>query len=150
MASASVERPHRSEGIAMRPSRFLRGALVAFVGIAGAAVFECVRGYAGGFDACVAAIACVAALGLGALRWMRRLPVAIDVHADTFTTWDRGGDARHWRIAGCAQWGGWLLALTLRAETGRTRTLLIAADSIDSDTFRQIAVSARRAARAYL
>jgi lysylphosphatidylglycerol synthetase-like protein (DUF2156 family) len=150
MSSVNVERPHRSDGIAMRPSRFLLGAMAAFAGIAGAAVFVCVRGYAGVFDAAVAAIVCVAALGIAARRWMRRQPAAIDAHAETLTIRDRRGDVRQWRIVGCAQWGGWLLALTLSADKGGTRTLLIASDSLDSDTFRQIAVSARRAARAYL
>lgn len=52
-------------------------------------------------------------------------------------------------IIGCTQFG-WLLALTLTEGHGKRRTLLIAADSIDADRFRQLAVSARRAARAYL
>jgi hypothetical protein len=150
MASVCTERPHRGEGIAMRPSRFLLGALAAFVGVAAAAVFECVLGRGGPFEASLAAFVCVAALGLAAVRWHRRQPAAIEGRNDSLMTWDRDGRASSWRITGCAQWGGRLLALTLIAENGTTRTLPIASDAIDPDTFRQLAVSARRAAQAYL
>jgi hypothetical protein len=150
MASAWVNRPHREAGIAMRPSRFLRAALIAFTGVATTAVFQTVASRSTFFDATVFAIICAAALGLAARRWLRRQPVAIDFHADGLTTRTRQGDARHWRIVGCAQFGGRFLALTLSEANRRTNTLLIPADAIDSDTFRQLAVSARRAARAYL
>ncbi|MEZ2351297.1 hypothetical protein [Caballeronia sp. RCC_10] len=61
----------------------------------------------------------------------------------------RGG-AQYFSIIGCAQWSGRLLALTLSSGKNGRRTLLVAADAVDSDTFRQLAVRARRAASAYL
>jgi hypothetical protein len=148
MTGARVERPHRDSRIAMRPSRFLLAAMAVFIGVAGAAVFGCVLGHSGVLHGVVAGVICIAALSLAARRWWHAQPVAIESHADSLTTWDRSGEAHHWQIVGCAQLGGRFLALTLASN--KKRTLLIAADSIDPDSFRQLAVHARRAAQAYL
>lgn len=148
MTGACVERPYRDSRIAMRPSRFLLAAMAVFIGVAGAAVFGCVLGHFGLFHAVVVSSTSIAALSLAARRWWHAQPVAIESHADSLTTWDRSGEAHHWQIVGCAQLGGRFLALTLASN--KKRTLLIAADSIDPDTFRQLAVHARRAAQAYL
>jgi hypothetical protein len=150
MTGAFVNRPHGDERIAMRPSLFLRLCLAAFIAVAGASVFLGTQPHFRTFDAYVAAIVCIVLLGLCARRWLLNQPLAIRTHADSLATFARDGQERHWQIVGCAQFGGWLLALTLTEGQGRPRTLLIAADSIDSDAFRQLAVSARRAARAYL
>jgi hypothetical protein len=150
MTGAFVNRPHGIERVAMRPSVFLRVALGFFAGVAGACVFEAVSAHAGPVDACVAAAVCIALLGLCARRWLRSQPAAIRTHADSLATFGRDGRVRHWQIIGSAQFGGWLLALTLSEGQGKPHTLLIPADSIDTDTFRQLAVSARRAAHAYL
>jgi hypothetical protein len=155
MASAYVNRPHRetgsTPGVPMRPSRFLRGALLGFVSVAGASVFQCV--FAHSEHAGQAAAACaatVAALGLASYRWMRAQPATIDLHSDGLTLSNRAGKLRHTHIAGCAQWSGRLLALTLAGTRGQRETLLVAADSVDADTFRQLAVQARRAAASHL
>ena len=155
MASACVDRPHRetgsTPGVAMRPSRFLRIALLGFVSVAAGSVCQCV--FAHTEHAGHAAVACavtVAALGLASYRWMRAQPAAIGLHSDGLTLWSRTGEMRHTRIAGCAQWSGRLLALTLFGARGRRETLLVAADSVDADTFRQLAVQARRAAASHL
>jgi hypothetical protein len=155
MASACVIRPHRDTGFApgvpMRPSRFLRGALLGCVGIASAAVCQCVfahTGHAG--DAAVAGVVTVAALGVASYRWMRAQPAAVRVLSDGLTLWNRSGDLRAMRIEGCAQWSDRLLALTLATPRGRREALLVAADSIDAETFRQLAVQARRAAASHL
>jgi len=154
MTGAQQHRPHREAGnlprIPMRPSRFVLVALVVFMAVAGAAVFECIAGHFGAFDGTVAALVVTALLGFAASRWRRRQPVAIALHADGLTVWDRAGGAQYFSIIGCAQWSGRLLALTLSSGKNGRRTLLVAADAVDSDTFRQLAVRARRAASAYL
>ncbi|MDR5737868.1 protein YgfX [Caballeronia sp. LZ016] len=154
MTGAQEHRPHREAGtlprIPMRPSRFVLAALGVFIAVAGAAVFECVAGRFGAFDGAVAALVALALLGVAAARWRRRQPVAIALHADGVTVWERASGTHYLAIVGCAQWSGRLLALTLSAGKGRPRTLLVAADTVDSDTFRQLAVRARRAASAYL
>ena len=158
MAGACVNRPHRetgsTPGVAMRPSRFLRGAIVGFIGIAGMSVFQCVFAHMQhSGHAAVASVATIAALGLLALGWMRRQPVALELHGDSLTLLNRTGrdqPMRHMRIAGCAQWSGRLLALTLLDARGRREALLVAADSVDAETFRQLSVQARRAAASHL
>ena len=155
MAGACVDRPHRetgsTPGVAMRPSRFLRGAIVGFIGIAGMSVFQCVFAHMQhSGHAAVASVATIAALGLFALGWMRRQPVALELHGDSLTLLNRMGQAHHTRIAGCAQWSGRLLALTLLDARGRRETLFVAADSVDAETFRQLSVQARRAAASHL
>ncbi|SAK69501.1 lipoprotein [Caballeronia temeraria] len=151
MAGACVNRPHRDAGVALRPSRFLRGAMLGFAGVASASVFQCV--FAHTEHAGHAAVACavtLAALGLASYRWMRAQPSAISLSSGGVTVWNRTGAMRHTRIAGCAQWSGKLLALTLLDARGRRETLVVAADSIDADTFRQLSVEARRAAASHL
>ncbi|WP_244815568.1 protein YgfX [Caballeronia sp. Lep1P3] len=154
MTGALENRPHREAGtpprVPMRPSRFLLGALGAFVAVAGAAVFKTVFARFGLLHATVASLACVAGLALAAVRWTRRQPVAIGLHADGLTVWERAGTSQYRRIVGCAQWGGRLLTLSLSSEKGGAQTLVVAADCLDPDTFRQLCVRARRAAGAYL
>ncbi|QSN60525.1 hypothetical protein JYK05_09130 [Caballeronia sp. M1242] len=153
MTSAHLNRPHGKAGtpprIPMRPSRFLFAALIGFVVLADAAVFRAVFAQFGPLHATVAALACLAVLALAGVRWTLRQPAAIGLHADGVTVWNRAGYAQYRRIVGCAQWGA-VVALTLSSEKGGPRALLVAADSIDPDTFRQLAVRARRAASAYL
>jgi hypothetical protein len=136
-----MERPHLQTKTAMRPSRFLLGAIVGFIGVAGAAVFQSLP------DVPAAALVCMAVLGLAASRWLKGQPKAIELHADSLTTWRKNGDAEHWRIEGCARMGSFSLSLT---SSNKTKTLLIAADSVHPDLFRQLTVNARRAAQAYL
>ncbi|SAL65791.1 lipoprotein [Caballeronia cordobensis] len=151
MASAFVNRPHGDANVVMRPSRFLAGAMLAFAAVASASVFQCV--FAHTEHAGHAAVACgvtLAALGLASYRWLRARPVALGLHSDGLTLRERDGATRHLRIAGYAQWSDRLLALTLCGARDRRETLLVPADSIDTDTFRQLAVQARRAAASHL
>nr|WP_244158585.1 protein YgfX [Caballeronia fortuita] len=92
----------------------------------------------------------LATLGLASYRWMRAQPSAITLLSDGLAISHRGGETRHTRIAGLAQWSGKLLALTLVDTRERRKTLLVAADSIDADTFRRLSVHARRAAASHL
>ncbi|MDR5878565.1 protein YgfX [Caballeronia sp. LZ032] len=155
MTSARVIRPHRETGfvpgIPLRPSRFLRAALAGFLTLACATVFQCV--FAHTDHAGHAAVACAltaAVLGLGSYRWMRAQPVALHLHADGLALLHADGGIRHARITRCAQWGGWLLALRLASAHRKAGTLLVAADWIDPETFRQLAVQARRSAASHL
>ncbi|WP_350030082.1 protein YgfX [Caballeronia sp. AZ7_KS35] len=151
MASVCVNRPHRDAGVAMRPSRFLRGAMLGFVAVAGASVFQCVFAHAEhAGHAAVACAAALAVLGLASYRWMNAQPSAIGLLSEGITIWNRSGEMRHTSIAGCAQWSGRLIALTLCDARGRRETLVVAADSVDADTFRQLSVQARRAAASHL
>jgi hypothetical protein len=134
----------------LRASRLVRGAMVGFIAVAVVSVFQCVAARAGQFHACVAAFTCLAALCLFARAWERRQPVAIRHGPDGLTTWDRAGVAQYRRITGCAQWSDRLLALTLLSSGARSVSFLVAADAVGRDTFRELAVRARRGARAYL
>jgi hypothetical protein len=138
-----MERPHLQTKTAMRPSRFLLGAIVGFIGVAGAAVFQSLP------DAPAAALVCMAVLGLAANRWLKGQPKGIELHADSLTTWRKNGGAEHWRVEGCARMGSFALSLSL-TSSDKKKTLLIDADSVHPDLFRQLTVNARRAAQAYL
>ena len=88
--------------------------------------------------------------GACAHAWQRKQPVAFRLGADGITTWDRSRIAHYRRITGCAQWSNQLLALTLLSADGRASHLLFAADAVERDVFRELAVRARRGAQAYL
>ncbi|WP_321794412.1 protein YgfX [Caballeronia sp. J97] len=151
MASVCVDRPHRDTCVALRPSRFLRGAMAGFAGVAGASVFQCVFAWtAQAGQAAVMCAAALATLGLASYRWMRAQPSAISLLSDGVAIRSRAGEMRQARIAGCAQWSDRLLALTLVDARERRETLIVAADSVDADTFRQLSVLARRAAASHL
>jgi hypothetical protein len=135
---------------ALRPSRMLFGATLGFIGVAVAAVFQCVAPRSGFFDGGVAASMCLVALSACAHAWQRKQPVAFRLGADGITTWDRSRIAHYRRITGCAQWSNQLLALTLLSADGRASHLLFAADAVERDVFRELAVRARRGAQAYL
>jgi hypothetical protein len=134
----------------LRVSWMLRGATLAFVGVAVTSVFQCVAARSGWFDGGVAAATCLVALTAAAHAWERRQPVALRLGPDGLTTWDRTGAAQYRRITGCAQWSDRLLALTLLSANGRPAHLLVAADAVPREIFRELAVRARRGAQAYL
>ncbi|SAL35984.1 lipoprotein [Caballeronia humi] len=128
----------------------LFGATLGFIGVAVAAVFQCVAARSGFFDGGVVALTCVVALGACARSWQRKQPVKFRLASDGLTTWDRTGMAQNRRISGCAQWSDRLLALTLLSADGRASHLLVAADAVERGVFRELAVRARRGAQAYL
>ncbi|WP_250513604.1 protein YgfX [Caballeronia sp. INDeC2] len=150
-----MDRPHRetgsTPGIAMRPSRFLLGAMLGFAGVVGASVFRCVFAHAEhAGHASVACAATLAVLALASYRWTRAQPSAIGVLSDGITIQSRTGAVRHTRIVRYAQWSGQCLVLTLLDARERRETLVLAADSVDAGTFRQLSVQARRAAASHL
>jgi hypothetical protein len=139
--------PHRHF---LRASWMLRGATAGFIGIAVASVFQCVGARSGVFDGVVAALVSLLVLILAARAWARRQPVAFAFASGGLTTWNRAGTAQYGQITGCAQWSGCLLALTLLSSGGTLAHVLIAADAVERDVFRELAVRARRGAHAVL
>jgi len=81
---------------------------------------------------------------------VRAQPSTIGLLPDGLAIWNLSGEVRYTRIAGCAQWSGRLLVLTLLDARERRETLVVAADSVDAGTFRQLSVQARRAAASHL
>jgi hypothetical protein len=131
----------------------LRCAVTGFIGVATLAVFRCVvenSTRAPIFDASVVAALCALALGALARAWERRQPPAFSLGIDGIVMFDARGGSRHLRITGCAQWSDILLALTLQPASGRPERLIVAADAVDPDTFRELSVRARRGAEAKL
>ncbi len=91
------------------------------------------------------ALALGAAGGLAFAAWRRAQPAFIEVGIDRLAAFSRSGSCLvDGRPIGAAQWGGALLSLVVEAG-GRRRNLLIAADSLDAESFRLLAVAARSA-----
>jgi hypothetical protein len=128
----------------------LRGATAGFICVAAASVFQCVAARSGCFDGAVAALVCLSILSLAARAWARRQPVAFRFASGGLTTWNPAGTAQYAQIIGCAQWSDRLLALTLlSADTGES-CVLIAADAVGRDVFRELSVRSRRGAHTVL
>jgi hypothetical protein len=95
--------------------------------------------------------AIMALFGVGLVRWSRAQPGSLHIGADTLTLRNRAGaKLAEGPVAACGQWSGRLLTLTLAAGGSRPRPFLIAADMLDADAFRRLAVLGRRGARAAL
>jgi hypothetical protein len=144
-AVADVSRPH-----GVRASQWMRGAVLAFIGLASASVFQCVSALSGLLDAGVAALTVAIALGAWAYRGERRQPVAFEIGQDGLTTWNRAGHSQYRRIVGCAQWSNALLALTLLSATNQRSPFLVTTDALDTDAFRELAVCAWRCSQEHL
>ncbi|MCG5074608.1 hypothetical protein [Paraburkholderia tagetis] len=86
------------------------------------------------------------AAGLLAFQaWRRAQPAFIEIGTDRFAAIARtGAYLIDGRLLGASQWGAALLALAVE-QGGCRKTLLVAADSLDTETFRILAVSARSA-----
>ena len=146
-----VDRPHRDAGVAMRPRASWRRAMLGFIGVAGRGGFS-VR-----FRACGARRACSpwpARLRCGARAWRLSLDARAAIGhrslPDGLALWSRSGEMRHTRIAGCAQWSGRLLALTLLDTRGRRAIAPRRRRFRRCRYFRQLSVQARRAAAPHL
>nr|WP_121319009.1 protein YgfX [Paraburkholderia sp. RAU2J] len=124
-------------------------ALAIFVLVATSAVYTSVASHLAALQAVPLTLAVGALLTLCAIRHARAQPVALRIAPDALSVWGRSGTLlAHGRIAGCSQWSGRLLVLTLKPEEGRTSTLLLAADSLPAPVFRELSVLGRRAAGA--
>jgi len=134
--------------IALRPSWALQAFLLGGVLVAVAAFYTTLALWLDGWRALPPALALSAAGLLGFAAWRRAQPAFIEIGADRFAAFSRTGACLvDGRLLGAAQWGAALLALVVEAGGGsKTRkTLLIAADSLDAEAFRILAVGARGA-----
>ena len=135
----------RAPRIALRPSRALHTVLLAGVLIAAAALFTTLSAWLGAWRALPPALALAAAGLLAFQAWHRAQPAFIEIGTDHFAAIaGTGACLVDGRIVGAAQWGGALLALVVEAGA-RRKALLVAADSLDAESFRILAVSARSA-----
>jgi Membrane-bound toxin component of toxin-antitoxin system len=140
--------PNGAPQIILRRSVALHGATIVFILIAVTAVQASLAGWLGGIQAVPASLAVLAALLLGAWRHWRAEPAVIKIGPDGLTVWNRAGQTlAQGRIAGCSQWSGWLLILTLAGAGGRSRSFLLVADTLCGEAFRELAVLGRRTSR---
>jgi hypothetical protein len=129
----------------------LFGATVAFIVVAVAAVGTTLAAHFAFVDAAVAGLVTLAVLCTALAHSERCRPAALKIGPDGWSVWTRAGRRiAQGRVAGCAQWSGWLLSIALVGDNDRTHTLLIAADMLPPEPFRALAVEARRAAHGAL
>ncbi|PLZ02495.1 hypothetical protein CY652_10255 [Burkholderia sp. WAC0059] len=90
-------------------------------------------------------LAFLAAGALALKHWHRRPPALFEIGPDGMAAFARDGSCLvRGRLAGQAQWGGWLLVIVI--DAGRKAVALpIAADAASADDFRELAVRGRRA-----
>jgi hypothetical protein len=145
---SAARRAHapRIPRIALRPSWLLQGVLLIGIAIASLAFLVTLAPQFGGMGRALSpACALAAAGGLAFAAWRRAQPAFVEIGIDRFAAFSRAGASLvDGRLVGVAQWGGALLSLVVEAG-GRRRTLLIAADSVDAESFRLLAVAARSA-----
>ncbi|NIE64917.1 protein YgfX [Burkholderia sp. Ax-1719] len=130
----------------MRPSWVLQGLLLIGIAIATLALLVTLTpGFGGLWRALLPACSLAAAGGLAFAAWRRAQPAYIEIGIDRFAAFSRSGAClMDGRLSGAAQWGGALLSLVVEAG-GQRRSLLVAADSVDAESFRLLAVAARSA-----
>ena len=138
-----------SRRIALRRSVAVRAATFAFALVAALALGSVVLPRGGDAAAVALAAATFGALTLAALAHERRQPAALGLEPDGVVAYDRaGGVVLRGRIAGCAQWADRLLMMAVLPHGGaRAAPLLVAADALPAEAFRELAVRARHAAR---
>jgi hypothetical protein len=143
---ASFSRREGVPRISLRPSLTLLFILAAGIGMATASVWTVLAPWLGALRAIPLTLAFLAACCLAVAAWRRSQPASIEIGPDSFVAYSRGG-ARllQGHLAGASQWGASLLALAVRAGKRRA-TLLVAADAIKPEAFRELAVRARCAA----
>jgi hypothetical protein len=135
--------------IALQRSFAMLAALILFVLAATWATYTCAASHLGAWQAVPLTLAVTVLLTLCAIRHERAQPVALRLGRDSLSAWGRAGTLlAHGRIAGCSQWSGRLLVLSLKPEAGRASTLLLAADALPPAVFRELSVLGRRAAGA--
>ncbi|WP_429484963.1 hypothetical protein [Paraburkholderia youngii] len=149
-----------TQRIALRRSVAMRAAAGAFVLIATLAVYTCLAPRLGAWQAAALTLAVAAVLALCAARHDAAQPTALHIAMGEISAWNRAGELlARGRVVGCAQWSSRLLVLALapesgrrrglmRAPLGRTRSLLLAADALPPNVFRELSVLGRRAAGA--
>ncbi|WP_296656889.1 hypothetical protein [Paraburkholderia sp.] len=132
--------------ILLRRSAALHVVLAAGIGVAAAAVHTSLAPWLGDARAIVPTLASLALCGLAAAAWHRTQPAVIEMGPDFLAAYGKDGACTaRGRLTGASQWGTSLLALTVEGSAGRT-TVLVAADALEPDAFRTLAVRARCAA----
>jgi hypothetical protein len=138
--------------VALRRSSALLAAALGFASVAAFGLYAMLAPLAGASTGLVLSLACYAALMLVARAQLWGRVVALGIESDSIAAYDRRGHTLvRGPIVGCTQWANRLLVVAIRPE-GRTRaaSLVVAADSLDAETFRSLAVRARNAAHHHL
>ncbi|MGV2289067.1 hypothetical protein AAHK20_10160 [Trinickia sp. YCB016] len=134
----------------LRRSVALLGAMVVFALIASCAVYTVAAPRCGIAQAVWFSAATLSILTLGMLAHERRRPAVLKIGPDGVVALSRAGEVLlAGRIVGFTQWTGLLLVLAVAVRDGKGRIgpLLIPADSLSPDFFRELAVRARHGAR---
>ncbi len=131
----------------LRRSFFLRAALLAFGLVCACAVHAAFAPRAGAGPAGWFALATFVALALRVLAYERAQPASLALAPDGIVAFDSTGrPVRGGRIVGLLQWTRWLLVLRIAPHgPGRRWSLVIAADALPPEPFRELAVRARSA-----
>lgn len=128
--------------------------------IATLAVYTCLAPRLGAWQAAPLTLAVAALLALCAARHDAAQPAALHIAMGEISAWNHAGELlARGRVVGCAQSSSCLLVLALepeggrrrgllRAPPGRARSLLLAADALPPNIFRELSVLGRRAAGA--
>ena len=149
---AALEASAPSAVIALRPSPALRAATLAFALIAALGLYAALAPRAGTAAGLALSVCCYAALILVARAQGCGRAVTLAIESSAIAAYDRnGGMLFRGPIVGCSQWANRLLVVAVR-PAGRTRvtSLVVAADALDAETFRALAVRARHAAHHHL
>jgi hypothetical protein len=133
--------------VALRRSAALYLATALFIVVAVSAVCATVAPRFGGGHAAIAGLAVFAILALASAHHGRNTPGALKIGPEGLSVWNRAGILHaQGRIIGCGQWSDGLLMLSLEEEGAGSHRVLIAADMLGHDDFRELAVLARRSA----
>lgn len=144
--SAFLSRRADAPHILLHQSVALHLVLAAGIGIAVAAVHTALAPWLGAAHAVLPTLVFFALCGLAATAWRRKQPAVIEIGPDSFVACSRNGEQiAHGRLTGASQWGTGLLALAVQGGAQRA-TVLVAADMLDREAFRALAVRARCAA----
>lgn len=138
--------------IALRRSPAVCAATLAFALVAALGLHAVLAPLAGGSAGLALSLAGFAVLVLAALAHARRQPAALGLEPGGVAAYDReGGILLRGPITGCAQWANRLLVIAVKpAGRARAASLLVAADALDPETFRALAVRVRHAAHRHL
>lgn len=130
----------------------MRLTMLAFMGIAAFDVYVTLAPRIGVSAAFSFAVVAFAALWLAACAHERRQPVALGLDPEGIVAYDAAGDVLvRGPIASCAQWANRVIVIAVKPDGGRRVVpLVVAADALDAESFRVLAVRARHAAHRYL
>jgi hypothetical protein len=144
--SAFLPRRAGAPRILLRQSVALLLVLATGIGVAGGAVYTALAPWLGAARAVLPTLAFLAVCGLATAAWRRKQPAVIEIAPDWLAASSHDGTPIvQGRLTGASQWGTSLLALELRRGKRRA-AVLVAADALDPEAFRTLAVRARSAA----